>query len=273
MPRRTPFTQAEIDERRRRWHDAPLPSDDDLDHLARLAKIPAARRSAFISELKDTIRLNYLDKIVSEQEEPSRQAEALQQVIDAARNLEKAIEQLPGGLRVRIEPDMLGSVRRSVDVEVRELLLNDPEISAAWSENRPLVEGIINYLAGQYEKHLDGGWHMPGFDTFLAELIEKATAECRRWDRRASQPWSRQRKLHRRDILARDLKALVMTHSPSLGKNGAEEWVASALDVLEIGCPQKGTASFRQMFAVNRSPPPDHVERFAAAPKILNNSK
>jgi hypothetical protein len=110
---------------------------------------------------------------------------------------------------------------------------------------------------------------MPGLDTPLANMIEKAGAEGARWEVRLSRGMSRRRATHYRDILARGLKALAMARSPKLAKDerGAEDWVASALDIAGVRYPDPKARSsdFRRMFAVNRRPSPDPAERPAEA--------
>jgi hypothetical protein len=269
MPRREPFTQIEVGERRRL--DPALPGDRDLDDLARDAGIPDGDRVAFVDALKEEIRLYRLDMLVSRQEEPSRRVEALRQVIAAARELQRALALLPDALRMKVEPDMIELVRRPVDGEIENLLLNhpDPETAATLSGNQALLVDLVADLAERYERCLPGGWQMPGFDTPLASLIEKADAEEVRREALVSRERSRRRATHYRDILARGLKALAMAQSPKLAKDerGAEDWVASALDIVGVRYPDPKASSsdFGRMFAVNRTPPPDHAERPAEA--------
>jgi hypothetical protein len=269
VPRREPFTQIEVGERRRL--DPVLPGAQDLDDLARDAGIPDGDRAAFVNELKEEIGLYRLDMLVSRQEEPSRKVEALQQVVTAARGLQRALALLPDGLRMKVEPDMIELVRRPVADEIINLLLNhpDPASAATLRENHALFAELLRDLSERYERRLPGGWQMPGFNTPLASLIEKAGAEGGRWEARVSRARSRRGATHYRDILARGLKALAMARSPKLAKDerGAEDWVARALDIVGVPYPDPKARSreFQRMFAVNRTPPPDPAERPAEA--------
>jgi hypothetical protein len=257
MPRREPFTRGEIYERKRKFEAAPLPSDEDLFDLARHAAVPTDKLTSFVAAVKENTLRYRLDRLVSEQEEPSRQAEVLRQVVEAAQELATALARVPDALRMQIEPNIISTVRRPSHSELKNFLLNHPylEIQARMQEypRRVLSEIVAALFPG--ERGLPGGWQMPGFDAHLNNLIEKAKAERALWEQRVSGPRSGQRATHHRDTLALGLKALAMGCSPKLANDerGAEAWVAEALDVLDIRYPdpKMGQARFRRMFIVN----------------------
>jgi hypothetical protein len=255
MPRREPFTQIDVFERRRVWaapkpakpgepDEIPsifgkgrpneCPSDTELDELAKDTGVPTAAKADFVTKLRAEIRFYRFNILSARQEEPSRQAEALRQIALAAEKLQHVLASLPDALRMRVEPDMIGLV-------------------ATRTGRRPR-----------------GPLHMPGFDAPLADLIHRAKAEGARQEARVSGTQSRRRATHYRNDFALALKALAVTYSPKSAKDErvAERWVATVLDALEIRYPDREMryGDFRRMFAVNRTPPPDHVERLPEAP-------
>jgi hypothetical protein len=264
MPRREPFTQAEVYERRRVLGDAKpgalpslqgdarpgeLPSDAELDELAEAAGVLTAERGAFVQEVRAEIRLYRLNMLVSQQEEPSRKAEALKQVVTTGRIFQQALASLPDALRMEVEPEMIGLVhryrlvRRSSGIVARKRYL--PE-----QEEEPEDVSLPRVVARK--RYLPGGWQMPGFDVPLADLINKAEAKGARQEARISGSRSRRQRTYYRDDLARALKALAVVRSPKFAKNerAAENWVAVTLDVLKISYPDPlaRQVDFRRMF-------------------------
>jgi hypothetical protein len=257
MPRREPFTQIDVLERQRvlaaskparpgeadelpsifgEGRPNERPNDADLHVLAKDTGVPTAAKADFVAKLRAEIRFYRLNELAARQEEPSRQAEALRRVALAAETLQHVLASLPDALRMRVEPDMIGLVATRTGRRPRRLL------------------------------------HMPGFNAPLADLVQRAKAVGARQEARVSRTQSRRRATYYRNDFALALKALAMTRSPKFAKDerGAERWVATVLDVLEIRYPDPETrhADFRRMFAaVNRTPPPDHVERLAEAPR------
>jgi hypothetical protein len=261
MPRREPFTQAEVYERRRVLGDAKpdeLPSllgdarpgefPSGLDDLVQTAGVPTAERGAFAQEVRAAIRLYRLNILVSQQEEPSRKAEALEQVVTTGRMFQQALVSLPDALRMEVEPNMIRLVhrnrlvRRSSGIVARKRLL--PE-----QEEEPEDVSLPRIVARK--RYLPGGWQMPGFDVPLAESIDKAEAARTRQETRISGSRSRRQRTHYRDDLASALKALAVVRSPKFAKDEcAEDWVAVALDVLKIRYPDPKArqVDFRRMF-------------------------
>jgi hypothetical protein len=230
MPRREPFTQTEVYARRRVLGKAPpgelpsilgaarpgeSPSDSKLHELAEAAGVAASKRAAFITDVRAEIRLYRLNMLAMRQEEPSRQAETLSQILTMARGLKKALDRSPDALRSKVEPNMIG-------------------------------------LVATRTGRLPRGLHMPGFDTPLAALIRLAEAERARQEGRVSKTRSRRLATHYRNDLALALKALAMTRSAKFAKDGgaAEKWAATVLDVLKVRYPKSEMrpADFRRMF-------------------------
>jgi hypothetical protein len=243
MARREPFTQIEVYERRLvlgkpKPNELPsilgeakpgeLPSEAELVDLAKQAGVPAAGRVDFVQKLRAEIRLYRLNALVSRQEEPSRQAEALRQGALRAEMLQHWLASLPDALRMRVEPDMIGLVATRTGCRPR------------------------------------GPLHMPGFDAPLADLIHRTKAEGARQEARVSRTRSRRRATHYRDDFALALKALAVTYSPKFAKDQrvAERWVLTVLDVLDIDYPdpEARRGAFRRMFIVNGTPPTNQAE-------------
>ena len=83
----------------------------DLESGAAARQPPAvSKRAAFITDVRAQIRLYRLNMLAMRQEEPSRQAEGMRQASDAAKKLQRALLLLPDAQRMKIEPDMIGTV-------------------------------------------------------------------------------------------------------------------------------------------------------------------
>jgi hypothetical protein len=170
--------------------------------------------------MKTLVRLYHRRVLTDHQEKPSRKAEALRRVIEPAKELYRALEQLPAALRAQIEPD----------AGVVECLFAD----------------IIGHSCVE---------SLPGFDQALFDLIVKAEGERAIWNVLVSRERSRRRSSQRRDNLALGIKALVMGLSPKFAKDEheAESWVATALSTLGVRYPdpQVHRTEFRRMFTTD----------------------
>jgi hypothetical protein len=255
MARREPFTQTEVSERKRKYEAAQLRSRGDLDHLAYTAGVPAAAQAGFIDELKEQIRRFRLDTLVSKQEEPSRKAEAMDQIVAAVEQLQRVLASLPVVLRQAIEPDMIGRV-------YRDSLIYRSSGSVARKRRLPEAEEEPEDVSlpklVTRKRRLPAGLQMPGFDVPLADLSNKAKAESARYEAQVSPEWTRRKGTYRRNDFALALKALARTRSPNLAKDerAAEKWVAEVLAVLKIQHPnpERRPADFRRMFSIKREP-------------------
>jgi len=134
-----------------------------------------------------------------------------------------------------------------------------PEALRVQVEPEAAMAAVSEIIADCVIPELAEGFGLPGFDQSLAELIEKAERESARWEARVSREASRQLATHRRNELARNLKALAMGSSPRLAEDEckAEAWVGIVLDALGAPYPDPGAhrTAFHRMFALQSSRP------------------
>ena len=150
MARRDPFTAADI-KGRANTAEVDALSAEDLAELMRNAAVPKDKRPDFAAEVNCCITSYRQSVTAAAQEKPLRQAESLRQLAEKAQDLRRAIYILPPSLRMEIEPDLIGLVRR------------------------PGGGG-----------RLSAAWRMPGFDELISALIETVNKRLEHYERRVS---------------------------------------------------------------------------------------
>jgi hypothetical protein len=271
MPRRKPA--ARPDEKAGGSADRRL-SADDLDELLTQAKVPKGERAACIRHIDELFDW-YRGRLVGNEQTEARRAESMRQVAEAARELYRTLASLPPALRLAAEPDYQAFAARikatqvaaAVAAAVVHAAPRDPTADEVASRLPPVVKLLgrkrspLDLLVELYhwsregfeDADLNGARDMPlPLEHILAAYIETTEKRRLEFEAQVSRKWSKRRKTHTRNELARNLKAIIMGCSPALAEDqrGAEKWVALVLNAARILYPERESnlKAFNGMF-------------------------
>ena len=276
MARRKPITRRELAQNADRT-GADLLGTIDLDELLSQARVPKERRAACALDLEQLFDW-YVELLSEHRLTEARRTESLRRVAEAAKTGLNALASLPPGERMQIEPNYRAYIEKAQSAHVRkakaraavarEMAIRDPQaqglaerlgceaVEAADAVKRQRRE-MSPLLSPLPFEHILGAW---------IESTEKRSSEL---EAQVSRERTKRRRTYARNQLALNLKAIISGYSPKFANDegGAEDWAVVVLDTAGISCPDrnKSPKDFRAMFAVNRTPPPDHLARLAEA--------
>lgn len=244
-------------------------SAEDLDELLAQARVPQSKRADCARDINQ--QFDFYDDRLARRNAPSEasQAESLRLVVDAGRELYKALASLPPALRIAVEPDYQAYVRKgfaehvaretAYAVAAKTLAKRDP--SAQWlADETARLPRSVREDVPRFARHLLPRARAPlPLQLILTALIGTAEERRAEIEKQVSRSQSKRRATFWRNELARHLKAIGMVYSPTLAGDvrEAEDWAASLLEFAEILYPKRETnaVAFNAMFG-RRKPKP-----------------
>jgi hypothetical protein len=276
MARRQPITRKELAQNADRT-GADLLGAIDLDELLSQARVPNESRAACELHLEQLFDW-FVELLSDHRQTEARRAESLRQVAEAAKILLNGLASLPPGDRLKIEPDYRAYIEKAQPehvVKARARAAVAREVAKRDSQAQGLAERLgweaveaadaVKRLRREMSPLL---WPLP-LEHILGAWIESTEKRSSELEAHVSRERTKRRRTYARNQLALNLKAIISGYSPKLANDerGAEDWAALVLVSAGISCPDRDNSpkDFRAMFAVNRTPPPDHLARLAEA--------
>jgi hypothetical protein len=276
MARRTPITRKELAQDADRT-GADLLGMDDLDELLSQARVPKESRAACALHLEELFDW-YVELLSDHRRTEARRAESLRQLAEAVRISLNALASLPRGERLQIEPNYSAYIKKAqaayvLKAEARAAVAREME------KRDPQAQGLAELFACEAVEAVDAVKRqrremsplvlpLP-LEHIFGALIESTEKRSSELEAQVSRESTKRRGTYARNQLAVNLKAIIMGCSPELANDerGAEDWAVLVLDTAGISNPDRDSSpkDFRAMFALNRTPPPDHLERLTEA--------